>query len=89
MNVTIDENTVEILRKLLKDQNKDSVRISKCGSGCGGIEVEILMDEQRENDDLAIDKDIKIVADKSISFFFTSAVISHKEGINGIRFKVR
>ncbi|NMM63653.1 adhesin [Clostridium sp. P21] len=88
MKVTIDEKTVEIIKNMLKEQNKTAVRIAKTGVACGGIQKEIVMDEEKENDDVVMDQGIKIVADKSISFYFTSAVITHKEGIYGIRFKV-
>ncbi|KZL91248.1 hypothetical protein [Clostridium magnum] len=37
---------------------------------------------------MVIDQGIKIVADKSFSFFFTSALITHKDGIMGPRFKL-
>ncbi len=33
MKVSIDEKTVDLLKKLLKDENKNAVRISKCGVG--------------------------------------------------------
>lgn len=88
MKVTIDEKTAEIIKSMLKEQNKTAVRIAKTGVACGGIQKEIVMDEEKENDDVVVDHGIKIVADKSISFFFTSALITHKEGINGIRFKI-
>ncbi|WP_278330631.1 hypothetical protein [Clostridium magnum] len=37
---------------------------------------------------MVINQDIKIVADKSFSFFFTSALITHKNGMLGPRFKL-
>lgn len=89
MKVSIDEKTVDLLKKLLKDENKNAVRISKCGVGWGGLQLEIVLDEQKTNDDIVIDHNIKIVADKSFSFFFTSALITHKEGIFGPRFKIK
>lgn len=88
MVVSIDEKSVPILKKMLKEQNKEAIRIKELGSGWGGIRVEIVLDEQKEKDDIVIDQGIKIVADKSISFFFTSALITHKEGLYGPRFKL-
>lgn len=88
MNVSIDEKTVDLLKGMLKEQNKEAVRISKSGVGWGGLQIEIVLDELKPNDDVVIDHGIKIAADKSFSFFFTSALITHKEGIFGPRFKL-
>lgn len=33
MNVSIDEKTVDLLKGMLKEQNKQAVRISKSGVG--------------------------------------------------------
>lgn len=88
MVVSIDEKSVPLLKRMLEEQNKEAVRISKCGVGWGGLQLEIVLDEQKENDDTVIDQGIKIVADKSFSFFFTSALITHKDGIMGPRFKL-
>lgn len=88
MNVSIDEKTVDLLKGMLKEQNKEAVRISKSGVGWGGLQLEIVLDELKPNDDVVIDHGIKITADKSFSFFFTSALITHKEGVFGPRFKL-
>lgn len=83
MKVTIDPSTAEILRTMMIEQNKDAIRIKHAGPACGGISVAIIADEQKENDEVVEDQGIKIVADKSISFFFKNAVISHTNGIYG------
>ena len=88
MIVSIDEKSRTLLMQMLKDQNKEAVRIEKRGAGWGGLQLEIVLDEQRPNDDTVIDNGIKIVADKSISFFFTSALITHKNGLYGPIFKL-
>lgn len=88
MVVSVDEKSVPLLKQMLKEQNKDAVRIQSCGPACGGLNLEIVLDEQKPNDDVVIDNDIKIVADKSFSFFFTSALITHKDGMFGPRFKI-
>lgn len=88
MVVSIDENSIPLIKKMLKEQNKEAFRIKKCGVGWTGLQLEFVLDEQRENDDVVIDHGIKIVADKSFSFFFTSALITHKDGMFGARFKL-
>lgn len=88
MIVAIDEKSLPLLYKILEEQNKEALRIKNCGYGCGGFQFEIVPDEEKPNDDVVIDNNIKIVADKSFSFFFTNALITHKDGIFGPRFKI-
>ncbi|WHH60724.1 adhesin [Petroclostridium sp. X23] len=88
MVVSIDEKSVSLIKEILKEQNKEAIRIANCGFGCGGLQLDVIPDEQKPDDDVVIDKGIKIVADKSFSAFFTSALITHKEGILGSRLKI-
>ena len=88
MVVSIDEKTVPLIKKMLIEQNKEAVRIAKCGVGWGGLQLDIVLDEQKSDDDVVVDHGIKIVADKSFSFFFTSALITHKKDLFGPRFKL-
>lgn len=88
MVVSIDEKSIPLIKKMLKEQHKEAVRIADRGVGWGGLQLEIVLDEQKENDDVVVDQCIKIVADKSFSFFFTSALITHKDGMFGPRFKL-
>lgn len=88
MIVSIDKKSVGLIKEMLREQNKEAIRIAKRGVGWGGLQLEIVLDEQKPNDDVVIDNGIKIAADKSFSFFFTSALITHKEGIFGPRFKL-
>ena len=88
MVVSIDEKSIPLIKEMLKDQNKEAVRIAKRGVGWGGLQLEIVLDEQKPTDDVVVDKGTKIVADKSFSFFFTSALITHKDGMFGPRFKL-
>lgn len=88
MIVSIDDKSMPLIKKMLEEQNKEAVRIKKCGVGWGGLQLEIVLDEHKENDDMVIYQGIKIVADRSFSFFFTSALITHKDGMFGPRFKL-
>lgn len=89
MNISIKDDTLQILKDLLKEKNKEAIRVEKAGPGCGGITVNIIADDIKANDDMVEDKGIKIIADKSISFFFTSATICHTNGIYGPILKLR
>lgn len=89
MKVTVNEDTRSILEELMKSEGKEAIRIEKAGPGCGGITVNIKADSIKPQDDVVDDNGIKIVADKSISFFFTSATIYHKNGIYGPILKLK
>ena len=89
MKVTINQDTRPILEELMKSSGKEAIRIEKAGPGCGGITVNIKADSIKPQDDIVEDNGITIVADKSISFFFTSAVIYHQNGIYGPILKLK
>lgn len=89
MNVTINEETLELLKELLIKENKSAIRLKKSGFACGGINIEIVADEVKENDDVTEDKGITIVADKSISHFIRKAEINYTKGYYGPIFKLR
>lgn len=88
MKVKIHDNTIEKVKDMLSSSGKDALRIEANSSCWAGLNIEVVLDEQRENDDVSIDRGVKIVADKSISHFFTDATIEYKRTILGKKFKV-
>lgn len=88
MRVKIHENTVDLLKDMLSKSEKDAVRIQACSAGWAGLNIEVVLDKQKDNDDIVIDNGIKIVADKKISHFFTDATLEYKNTILGRKFKV-
>lgn len=88
MKVKIHDNTIDKIKEMLNNSTKDAVRIIVNGACWGGLNLDVVLDEQHENDDVCIDKGIKIVADKKISHFFTDATIEYKNTFLGYAFKV-
>lgn len=88
MKVKIHDNTIDKIKSMIANSEKDTIRIKACTAGWAGLNIEIVLDEQQENDDVVIYKGIKIVADKKISHFFTDATIEYKNTILGYAFKV-
>lgn len=88
MKVKIHPNTFEKIENMLKESGKEAIRIKATSSCWAGLNTEVVLDEQRENDEISIDRGIKIVADKSISHFFTDATIEYKNTILGKKFKI-
>lgn len=62
MDIMIDENSIEDIKLLLKENNKSAVRLSPIGyAWCGPILAPVL-DEQKDNDIVEIISGITIVA---------------------------
>lgn len=88
MKVKIHPNTVDKIKSMLYNSEKDAIRIKACSAGWAGLNIEVVLDDQHDNDDVVIDNGVKIVADKSISHFFTDATIEYKKTFFGRKFKV-
>lgn len=88
MKVKIHPNSIDKVKDMLANSDKDAIRIEACSSGWAGLNIKVVLDEQHENDDVVIDNGIKIVADKKISHFFTDATLEYKNTILGKKFKV-
>ena len=87
MKVKIHPNTLDKVKDMLDNSDKDALRIKACSSD-HRLNIEVVLDEQRENDDVVMDNGIKIVADKKISHFFTDATLEYKNTILGKKFKI-
>lgn len=88
MKVKIHPNTINMIKDMLSKSDKDAIRIKACSAGWAGLNIEVVLDEQHDNDDMVMDNDVKIIADKKISHFFSDATIEYKNTILGRKFKV-
>lgn len=86
MNLSFDEATKEALSTSLKEKNKSAVRIVIEGFGWGGPSFGIVLDEQNNEDEVAVVDGIKIVADKEFSFLFDNVKIVSTKGPFGTSF---
>lgn len=89
MNVKIDKNTLPLIQEELAHSSMPAIRIKKAACGCGGLYVEIVPDQMADEDETVFNSNIPIIADKSISFYFDNALITHKETSEGYRFKLK
>ena len=88
MNISINEATIDALRKSMDDKKKDAARIVIKGFGWGGPTLGLVLDEQKENDDAIESNGIKFVADKEFSFMLTDIKVNFKKGLFGSSFSV-
>jgi HesB-like selenoprotein len=88
MRITIDDNTKASLSKALQEREKEAVRIAIKGFGWGGPTFGVVLDEQKEDDDVFVVDEIKVVAEKEFSFLFDDTKIVETKGYFGNSFNV-
>ena len=66
MNIKFKDGTTEILKSELNKKGKSAVRIVIQGIGWGGPKLGLVLDEQKENDDVTKIEDVTILVDKSL-----------------------
>lgn len=83
MKFNMSEETKASLLVSLEKKDKDAVRIFIKGFGWGGPSFGVALDKQNDDDDVFQLENIKIVAEKEISFLFEDAVIGSRKGMFG------
>ena len=61
MKVKIHPNTVDKIKSMISKNEKDAIRIKACSAGWTGLNIEVILDEQHDNDDVVIDNGIKTI----------------------------
>ena len=90
MCIKIHENTIKKAMEIIKNSEKQGLRVKTNGSSCSGVNFEIFPDNINENDDYVItDKSgIKIILDRNIKNMFSDAIIEYKQTMVGWEFKI-
>jgi len=85
MQIHIDENTIEEMKKQLKKEG-NIYRIAMMGFGWGGPSFEIVQGELSNEDEVYEQDGIKIAADGDMAFFFQNVRIKYIKTFFGGRF---
>lgn len=88
MNISMNESTIDALKNSMTSKKKDAARLVIKGFGWGGPSLGLVLDEQKENDDVVESNGIKFVADQEFSFMLTDVVVNFKKGLFGSSFSV-
>lgn len=88
MTVLFDADTREALLSALKEKSKSAVRLMIKGFGWGGPTLGVVLDEQRDDDEVLDINGLKIVAESDIAFIFQDAKIIQRQGVFGSTFEV-
>jgi iron-sulfur cluster insertion protein len=80
------------VRELIVEENNPNLklRVYISGGGCSGFQYGFTFDENRADDDLAVDKDgVTLVVDPLSLQYLMGAEIDYTENLQGARFVIR
>ena len=80
------------VRELIVEENNPNLklRVYISGGGCSGFQYGFTFDENRAEDDLAVDKDgVTLVVDPLSLQYLMGAEIDYTENLQGARFVIR
>ncbi len=89
--IKITEEARNKLSSLLKEDGKSTsesfVRVGVTSGGCSGLSYKLDFDsEQKENDQLIEDGDIRILVDKKSVLYLAGTILNYSGGLNGTGF---
>ncbi|MCE5233316.1 MAG: iron-sulfur cluster insertion protein ErpA [Mizugakiibacter sp.] len=80
------------VRELITEEGNDALklRVYITGGGCSGFQYGFTFDEQRAEDDYAVDKDgVTLLVDPLSLQYLTGAEIDYSETLSGAQFVIR
>ena len=91
MIIKIHFNALKHLDKLVDNSDDKSkvIRIKSNGSSWSGINWDIVLDEQKDNDVMVEDKGYKIVVEENLARLFSVATIEYKRTFAGYKFVIK
>lgn len=88
--ITVSENAKSQLLILMSQDNlgeKGFVRVSVQGGGCSGLKYDLKFDtEMKPEDQVFVDKGVKIVVDKKSFLYVVGTELNYSGGLNGTGF---
>lgn len=91
MNVIVSSSAAQRIRDIVaSDPGKQALRVAVNGGGCSGFQYEFSLESDRNEDDLAIERDGATVLIDSVSLvYMDGAEIDFVDDLIGQSFKVR
>ncbi|WKK65807.1 HesB/IscA family protein [Lutimonas zeaxanthinifaciens] len=78
---------IELMKEDGFDASKDFIRVGVKSGGCSGLSYELSFDnEEKENDKVFENNDIKIVVDKKSFLYLVGTELDYSGGLNGTGF---
>ena len=77
----------ELMREDGYDAARDYIRVGVKSGGCSGLSYELTFDkEEKENDKVFENNDIKIIVDKKSFLYLVGTTLDYSGGLNGTGF---
>ena len=78
---------IELMKEDGFDASKDFIRVGVKSGGCSGLSYDLSFDnEEKENDKVFENNDIKIVVDKKSFLYLIGTTLEYSGGLNGTGF---
>lgn|SRR5210317_1071592 len=78
---------IELMREDGYDAARDYIRVGVKSGGCSGLSYELTFDkEEKENDKVFENNDIKIIVDKKSFLYLVGTTLDYSGGLNGTGF---
>ena len=78
---------IELMREDGYDAARDYIRVGVKSRGCSGLSYELTFDkEEKENDKVFENNDIKIIVDKKSFLYLVGTTLDYSGGLNGTGF---
>ena len=78
---------IELMKEDGYDASKDFIRVGVKSGGCSGLSYELNFDrDEKENDKIFENNDIKIIVDKKSFLYLVGTTLDYSGGLNGAGF---
>ena len=92
VGVVFTDSAARKVGELIKEENNPSLmlRVFISGGGCSGFQYGFTFDEERAEDDFALEKGgVTVLVDPMSYQYLSGAEIDYKEGLEGAQFVIR
>lgn len=90
--ITFTEKGAEKVREFLAGQSADmassGLRVGVRGGGCSGFQYALAFDTERDDDEIFVDHELRILVDRPSLPYVRGAVVDYVESLQGAGFKV-
>ena len=92
IGIVFTDSAARKVGELIKEENNPSLmlRVFISGGGCSGFQYGFTFDEERAEDDFALEKGgVTVLVDPMSYQYLSGAEIDYKEGLEGAQFVIR
>jgi iron-sulfur cluster insertion protein len=89
-SITLTDRAADRIRQIIAaDPGKRHFRVTVLGGGCSGFQYDFALDDSRNDDDLAVEKNgVTVVVDQTSLAYMEGAEIDYVDDLIGASFKI-